>query len=187
MIRTDIDIRNAHTCKCGNPYFKFTTLQNKCVKCLAAKGKKLRAKIERKEWKARREKLKTRRDFINEARYEFHKYVRLRDLSAGHTCICCDRPLSDGAIGGEFDAGHFRSVGSAPHLRFDERNVHAQTKHCNRWKGGRYSEYEKGLRIRIGDKIVDELKADQEPRKHSIDDLKALKAKYRALTKELKP
>lgn len=168
-------------CKCGNSYTKYNALQNKCIPCLIEKGKQLKAKAERKEWKRRKDKLKTRSDYAEDTKRAFHEFVRIRDLYAGFTCICCLRPL----VPGEYDAGHFRSVGSSPHLRFDERNVHSQTKHCNRWKGGRYFEYEKGLRARMGDSFVDELKADQMPRKHTIDDLKELRKFYKAKTKEL--
>ena len=131
----------------------------------------------------KRDKLKTRCDWIKEAQAAFNRYIRLRD--AGKPCICCGRPLEGGAIGGGFDAGHYRSVGSAPHLRFDERNVHGQTKQCNRYGAGRAVDYRIGLIARIGREAVEELEADQKPRKHTIEDLIEIRNTYRAKAKEI--
>lgn len=142
-----------------------------------------KARAERLADKEKRDKLKTRGDWIKEAQVAFNRYVRLRD--AGKPCICCGRPLEGGAIGGGFDAGHYRSVGSAPHLRFDERNVHGQTKQCNRYGAGRAVDYRIGLIARIGREAVEELEADQRPRKHSIDDLIEIRNTYRAKAKEI--
>lgn len=133
--------------------------------------------------RAKRESLKTRSDWIKDAQREFNHYVRLRD--AGRLCICCDKALGDGDVGGAFDCGHFRSVGSAPHLRFDERNAHAQRKQCNRYGGGRAVDYRKGLVARYGIEYVEALEADQSPKHYTIPDLIAIRDKYRAMTKQL--
>lgn len=139
---------------------------------------------ERRADKVKRESMKTRSDYIKEAQKEFNHYVRLRD--AGKPCICCGAPLTAEAVGGGFDCGHYRSVGSAPHLRFDENNAHGQTKKCNRWGAGRAVDYRIGLIQRIGLSAVEALEADQEPRKYTIDDLKLLKSYYAAKAKELR-
>lgn len=151
-----------------------------------AKEAAKQAKAERREIRARKDKLKTRRDYINEAQRAFNAYIRFRDKRAGYSCICCSVPLGDSEVGGAFDCGHYRSIGSAPHLRFDERNAHGQTKQCNRWGAGRAVDYRIGLIQRIGLEAVEALEADQEPRKHSIDDLKAIRDTYRAKLKALK-
>ena len=142
-----------------------------------------KARAERRADKEKRDKLKTRGDWIKEAQVAFNRYVRLRD--AAKPCICCGRPLEGGAIGGGFDAGHYRSVGSAPHLRFDERNVHGQTKQCNRYGAGRAVDYRIGLIARIGREAVEDLEADQKPRKHTIEDLIEIRNTYRAKAKEI--
>lgn len=133
--------------------------------------------------RAKRESLKTRSDWIKDAQREFNRYVRLRD--AGRLCICCDKALGDGDVGGAFDCGHFRSVGSAPHLRFDERNAHAQRKQCNRYGGGRAVDYRKGLVARYSIEYVEALEADQSPKHYTIPDLIAIRDKYRAMNKQL--
>jgi hypothetical protein len=85
-----------------------------------------REKAERKDIAVRKEAIKTRSDYLKEAQIAFNAFIRARD--AHQVCICCDRPLQADGVGGGFDCGHYRSVGSAPHMRFDERNAHGQTK-----------------------------------------------------------
>lgn len=148
-----------------------------------AKAKAKKAKEERKTDKAKRESLKTRSDYMKDAQREFNKYIRLRDQH--QPCICCGLPLGLFSVGGAYDCGHYRSVGSAPHLRFDERNAHAQRKQCNRYGAGRAVDYRIGLIARIGLRSVEDVESDQEARKHTIEDLKQIIATYKAKAKEL--
>ena len=180
------------TCKvCREKFTPVRPLQTTCsIPCALEWGRKQLAKKQAKEAreerakdKAKRETLKTRSDWIKETQIAFNRYIRLRD--AGKPCICCGRPLGLEAVGGGFDCGHYRSVGSAPHLRFDERNAHGQTKQCNRYGSGRAVDYRFGLIARIGLAAVEALEADQTPRKWSIDELKAIRDTYRAKAKAL--
>lgn len=149
-----------------------------------AKARKSLAQVERREIKVRKEKLKSRGEHMREAQQAFNEYVRTRDQAAGHLCISSGKPLD--WSGNAVDAGHYRSVGSAPHLRFDERNCHAQSKQDNRFLSGNAVDYRIGLIARIGQEAVDALEADQSVRKYTVDEIKAIKAKYRAKTRELK-
>lgn len=180
------------TCKvCRAKFTPARPLQTTCsIPCALEWGKKQLAKKQAKETreekakdKAKREKLKTRSDWIKEAQIAFNKFIRLRDN--GKPCISCGVPLSLGGVGGGFDAGHFRSVGSAPHLRFDERNCHGQCKQCNWWGHGRHAEYRIGLFHRLGVKVRRQLEADQTPRKWTVDELKAIRDLYRNKAKQL--
>ncbi|OOH81338.1 ninG protein [Pseudomonas koreensis] len=148
------------------------------------KKRKSLASIERREIKVRKEKLKSRGDHMREAQQAFNAYIRARDQAAGHLCISSGKPLD--WSGNAVDAGHYRSVGSAPHLRFDECNCHAQSKQDNRFLSGNAVDYRIGLIARIGQEAVDALESDQSVRKYTTDDLKAIKAEYRAKTRELK-
>jgi len=150
----------------------------------AAKEKKVEAVKDRKETKVKLAKMDTRGDWIRFAQQSFNAYIRERDKQAGHPCISSGRPLD--WSGNAVDAGHFRSRGSAPHLRFDERNCHAQSKHDNRYASGNASGYRHGLIARIGLEALEALECDQTPRRHSIDDLKAIKAEYVLKLKQLK-
>ena len=154
------------------------------VEVQKAKEKKSLAQADRREIKVRKEALKTRGDHIREAQQAFNEYIRTRDQAAGHFCISSGKPLD--WSGNAVDAGHYRSVGSAPHLRFDERNCHAQSKQDNRFLSGNAVDYRIGLIARIGQEAVDALESDQSVRKYTVDEIKAIKAKYRAKTRELK-
>ena len=154
------------------------------VEAQKAKEKKSLALTGRREIKVRKEALKTRSDHMREAQQAFNAYIRARDQAAGHLCISSGKPLD--WSGNAVDAGHYRSVGSAPHLRFDERNCHAQSKQDNRFLSGNAVDYRIGLIARIGQEAVDALESDQSVRKYTVDEIKAIKASYREKTRELK-
>lgn len=154
------------------------------VEVQKVKVRKSLALADRREIKVRKEALKTRGDHMREAQQAFNEYIRTRDRAAGHLCISSGKPLD--WSGNAVDAGHYRSVGSAPHLRFDERNCHAQSKQDNRFLSGNAVDYRIGLIARIGQEAVDALESDQSVRKYTVDEIKAIKATYRAKTRELK-
>jgi hypothetical protein len=133
--------------------------------------------------KARKEAIKSRGEWIEDAQRAFNAYIRARD--AGQTCICCGKPFEPQKLGGSIDAGHYRSRGSSPHLRFDERNVHAQRKNCNRPGGTTHDSFRAGMIARIGLEALEALESDQTPRHYSIEDLKAIRDTYRAKLKQL--
>lgn len=149
-----------------------------------AKVEKRELAKEKRETRAKLIEKKGRGYWIAAAQKEFNIFIRLRDQLAGHPCISSGRPLN--WTGNAVDAGHYRSRGSAPHLRFDERNCHAQSKQENRYASGNVVDYRLGLIARIGLEAVEALECDQEPRKWSIDDLKQIKATYAAKVRALK-
>lgn len=143
-----------------------------------------KAKKDRQERQKGLQALKTKRDYIKEAQVAFNAFVRLRDQLAGYPCISSGRPLD--WSGNAVDAGHYRSVGSAPHLRFNEDNCHAQSKHDNQWKSGNAVDYRLGLIARIGLERVEALESDNRIKRWTIEELKALRDHYRAKLKQLK-
>lgn len=181
------------TCKeCRSIFLPTKPFQKVCgVDCAIKVALKARDKIlksgmlkQKREDKVKREKLKSRSDWLKEAQTAFNAFIRERDKDK--PCICCGKPLTHGAVGGGYDCGHYRSVGSAPHMRFHEDNAHAQTKQCNRYGAGRAVDYRIGLIARIGLQAVEALECDTSTKKYTIDDLKAIKALYSAKLKELK-
>lgn len=140
------------------------------------KARKVAAVKEKKADTVKRQALKRTGTLIAEAQTAFNLFIRTRD--AAQPCICCGKPFELQKPGGSVDAGHYRSRGSAPHLRFDERNVHAQRKDCNRFDSGNVVGYRLGLIARIGLEAVEALECDQAPRKYSRDELIAIKATY---------
>lgn len=178
---------------CGAAYEKKRVGQAACsLLCAVAyvrvqKLKKARAEDaqKRRAERAKKAALKCRLETVPEltkkAQTAFNRYIRLRD--AGRPCISCGRPL--GSEPNSYDAGHYRSIGAASHLRFDENNVHGQCKQCNRYLSGNAVAYRSGLIGRIGLVAVEALEADNAPRKWDKDGLRELEKTYKAKAKEL--
>lgn len=150
------------------------------------KARKSLAQIERKEFKVRKEQLKSRADHLREAQVAVNEYVRMRD--AHLPCISCDSSPSDHDLitGSRWDAGHYRSVGACPELRFEPLNIHRQCVKCNRNLSGNAVEYRIRLVLRIGAEKVAFLEGPHPARKYTVDEIKTIKADYRAKTRELK-
>lgn len=91
------------------------------------------------------------------------------------------------------DAGHFISVGANYTLRFEPKNIWLQCKSCN-GGSGKYARkaatVAKAYRINLihqeGIELVNWLEGPHEPAKWSIDDLRAMRDKFRAMRRELK-
>lgn len=139
------------------------------------------AMVERAKRTAMRHQLETVPDLTKKAQAVFNRFIRLRDT--GLPCISCGKPHIN--MANLFDAGHYRSVGAAPHLRFDECNVHGQCKHCNNHLSGNIVMYRQGLIVRIGQAEVDRIEADNQQRRYSKDDLRETAALYRRRAREL--
>lgn len=135
-------------------------------------------KKERAKHKEAKEKLKSRGDYAKEAQAEFNRYIRLRD--GKHPCISCGRHHS-----GQYHAGHYRTVGGHPELRFNEFNCHKQCSVCNNHKSGNIVEYRINLKTRIGEQQLDWLEGPHETKKYTIEELKEIKFKYRKLANDL--
>ena len=176
---------------CCNYFIPKSSMHSVCGPACASKL--VRDKREREDTKQRqeqrrkdretRDRLKTRSEWMKDAQREFNRFIRERDKQAGYPCISSGRQLD--WSGNAVDAGHYRSVGAAPHLRFDERNCHAQSKHDNQYKAGNVVEYRLNLIARIGLEQVEALEADQTPKHYSIEDLKYITRFYRGKWKEL--
>ncbi|HHE3608638.1 TPA: recombination protein NinG [Pasteurella multocida] len=175
-----------HKCKvCGSYFVKSKSTQKVCsvdcaIKLSKEESRKKREKIQRSErlatkkrMTALKEKNKTHNELIKEAQEAVNKYIRARDVN--QCCISCGTPLIAEQLGGGFDAGHYRSRGSAPHLRFYTLNIHGQCKKCNRYHGGNYHQFRIGLIERLGIEKVEQIEADQRPRHYSKDDLRRIK------------
>lgn len=152
-----------------------------CLKAFTANNKpKLERKIKtekRQELTRRKEKLKTRSDYIKEAQQAFNEYVRFRD--AHLPCISCNRWNGGDMYGGNWDCGHYRSVGSAPHLRFHLWNAHKQCVKCNRYLSGNIADYRVLLVWKIGQPRVDALESMQDGSRITAEYAQRIKAIFR--------
>jgi hypothetical protein len=143
------------------------------------KARKSLAELGRKEIRATKERIKPKGQYTKEAQTAFNAWVRERD--AALPCISCGRHHQ-----GKYDAGHYRTVGSNPALRFEPLNCHRQCSPCNTHKSGDIVNYRIELVKRIGIDKVDWLEGPHDPKRYTIEDLKSIKADYLAKTKELK-
>ena len=143
------------------------------------KKNKREALKSRKETKVKLDKLKTRQEHLKDAQRFFNIYIRVRDESM--PCISCQRFHS-----GQYHAGHYRSVGASPHLRFDENNVHKQCSACNNHLSGNIVNFRINLINKIGREELEKLEYDNEAKHYTIEEIQAIKVKYKQLTKELK-
>lgn len=153
----------------------------------------------RKEIKARKEKIKTRGEWMAETQRAVNAFRRHEELAKGRGCISCGRTQpevqsTDGwKPGGAWDAGHFVGVGARPAIRLEPKNIWLQCKSCNAGSA-KYARkastvsaaYEINLRAQEGDELVDWLKGPHEPKKYTIDELRQLRDHYRAKLRELK-
>ena len=169
---------------CKSLFTPARLLQKVCSPVCAARSVKAQKVEERAKVRTRKEAIKTIPVLIAEAQKAFNAYIRRRDCN--QTCISCGASLPNEAVGGGYDCGHYRSTGSAAHLRYDERNAHGQCKQCNRWGAGRAVDYRIGLVARIGLEAVEALESSNDPRKWEREELREIRATYVQKLKDLK-
>lgn len=171
-------MRNKVCKSCKEKFSPRSTTQQACsIECaiiLASKKKEKDSKLKLRQDKL---KLKTRAVWLREAQSVFNKYIRQRDKDA--PCISCGRYHN-----GQYHAGHYRSVGANPELRFDELNNHKQCSACNNHLSGNIVEYRKNLLVKIGQEKLDLLEGPHEPKKYTIDEIKAIKTHFKTKLKE---
>ncbi len=180
-------LRERKCSNCGDKFKQARMGQQVCsAPCGASYARRLREQQERKQTRERKAAIKTRGQHIADVQVAFNALVRYRDRN--EFCISCrvHLPTLADQPGGGFDCGHYRSRGSAPHLRFDLRNAHGQCKKCNRYRAGNAADYRIGLIARIGAAAVDALECDQAGGAWTIPELLELKADFRARLKKLK-
>lgn len=137
-----------------------------------------REKKERKALRVAKQKIKSRAEYMKEAQAAFNKFIRLRDHH--EPCISCGRHHQ-----GQYHAGHYRSVGSTPELRFDERNCHKQCSVCNNYLSGNLILYRINLIQKIGLAGVESLESKHEPKHYATQVLIEITKHYKAEAKRL--
>lgn len=102
----------------------------------------------------------------------------MRDTKSGYgKCISCGRIFSYEKL----DAGHFYSRRYMS-TRWDENNVHAQCRSCNRFEEGNKYKYGKALEKKLGLKELSKLDYKRSNSvKYSNSELKMIGDKYKEL------
>ncbi|WP_312803926.1 recombination protein NinG [Atlantibacter hermannii] len=133
----------------------------------------------RKRAAERRQAVKPLSHFRNQAQQAFNDFIRYRDRHL--PCISCGRHHD-----GQYHAGHFRTTGANPELRFNEDNCHKQCAPCNNHLSGNLTAYRPALITKIGQARFDELMDPHELPKWGREDYIRIRNKYREKLKELK-
>ncbi|ENN7401694.1 recombination protein NinG [Escherichia sp. 20412-1] len=151
------------------------------VKALARKIKaqKEAEKAARRRQAERRKAVRPLSWFIRQAQQAFNAFIRYRDRDL--PCISCGRHHE-----GQYHAGHFRTTGAHPELRFDEDNCHKQCAPCNNHLSGNLTAYRPALIARIGQARFDALMGPHEIPKWTRDDYIRIRDEYRRKLRELK-
>lgn len=170
--------KNPASAKFGLNYFCDTECAYNHARAIQAKKASKESSERRKRDRERLAQLKSRSEWLKDLQVVFNKYIRIRD--AKENCISCERPL-----GAKFDAGHYKSVGAHPELRFSEVNTHGQCVFCNQHLSGNLINYRIGLIKRIGLEEVEKLESKHEPLKLTVVEIKELIKTYKAKVKEL--
>jgi 5-methylcytosine-specific restriction endonuclease McrA len=183
-------VRKCRTCKIHIPSFaKSETVYQKrgCCgeECALEFGKlaiqKKHEKVCKAQTKARKDKIKTKTEWLTEAQAAVNAYVRIRDR--GKPCVSCGKP-DNGTH--QRHASHYRSVGACSRLRFNLKNVYASCQQCNTSKSGNLLEYRIRLKARYGESLVEWLESQNEPKRFEIEYLKRLKALFNKKTRVIK-
>lgn len=170
-------------CKCcPEKFIPRNSLQTVCSpKCaiqlanqISERKQKRLEKEQRDVLRARTEKLKTKSDWAKEAQVAVNRYIFWRDF--GRPCIACGKPLNYGVRGGAVDASHYRSRGSASHLRYNVLNIHAGCVRCNRELSGNLIPFRINLIEKIGAHRVERIEHDNTVRKFDIEYLRRIKS-----------
>lgn len=146
------------------------------VDCAVAYAK---SEIKKKQEQTKKAFRQTEKSKLREnAQYWFNRFIRLRDKN--EPCISCGHTGNR-----KVNAGHFKSAGQNPQLRFNELNVHKQCELCNCYKSGNLAEYRKNLIKKIGIQNVEALEQDKSTKKYSEKDYQDIIVKYKSKCIEL--
>ncbi|KAB8150996.1 recombination protein NinG [Raoultella ornithinolytica] len=136
-------------------------------------------KADRQRQTERRIAVKPLSYFIKQAQHAFNEFIRYRDRDL--PCISCGRHHD-----GQYHAGHFRTTGASPELRFDEDNCHKQCSACNNHLSGNLTAYRPALIAKIGHARFDALMGPHALPKLTKDDYIRIRDEYRAKLRDLK-
>lgn len=151
-----------------------------------AKRAAAKAKADRADIKRRKQAIKTIPQLKADLQDVFNLCMRLEDEAAGNGCICCGKFPTAAALaqlGGAWDCCHFRSRGSADHLRYNEDNAWRGLKDCNTWG---HTDYRGGLIKRIGIERVEALESNQTGMKWTREWLEEKRVHYLARVRALR-
>lgn len=188
-MRLDFTLKaKAKKCRvCRQSFMPYSSTTVVCsIECAIENNKRNTERLEarrmviaKREHKKSLEAIKPLSDWLNDVQEWCNRYIRLRD--AHLPCISCGttKPV-------QYCAGHYRTRKAAPHLRFNEDNIHKQcNSYCNRHLSGNIINYTPALIAKIGQDRVDALMNNNEIHRYTVDECKELIIYFKAKVKEL--
>ena len=138
---------------------------------------------QRKALKERDKGIKPMSDWYDKLQKLVNQYVvHVRDV--GKPCCTCGN--ADPSI--KYDAGHRRSRGACPELRFEPTNIHKQcSQKCNVFGAGMPKEYAEFIKLKYGQSHLDWLDGPHKRLKDQFPDWQSVEAeivKYRKLIRD---
>ena len=174
---------------CGKLFWQYDSLVTWCssacgyeIAMLKLAQKKAKEKREyAKETRRRRAVMNNndRRWLMTRCHFYFHEYIQLRD--APEPCIDCGLF----AVAG-WQAGHFKTQGAYPELRFHWANVAKQCSQCNKHGLHGTARYRMNLVKKIGEDMVRFLEGPHQAQKLTIEDMRDIIQWFKDQTKQLK-
>lgn len=178
-------VKKKKCASCKNPFSPRNSMAKVCkMSCALDYAEKESAK------RVAKDRAQRKRDFLaNDVKFQkakaqkaFNEFIRLRDAHLG--CVSCDKGPD---WQGQWAAGHYRTVGSRPDLRFNEDNAHKQcNRDCNMGKSGNVGPYRVELERRIGTERLASLESDGEPKRYRAEDYAEIAKEYAKKAKELR-
>jgi len=178
-------------CICKEEFAPFQTTQKTCgLKCAVehVEQKKQRnlnrdiakaEKVARRALRERKQALKSKSQWLNEAQAACNAYIRKRDKDL--PCISCGNTKDV-----KYCAGHYKTRGGNPELRFHPFNINRQCDwNCNLNLSGNISNYRPALIEKIGLKNVEWLEGPHQAQNLTIEDIKEIKQYYKEQIKLL--
>lgn len=170
--------------ECGEGFIPFRMGQKTCTgnnfQCAKDYARKKEARDFARETRKKRRELLSgdKGHWKKKAQKEFNKFIRLRDKH--EPCIACGKMESN-----QWHAGHYRTVGAAPGLRFNEDNCNKQCVTCNNFLSGNLLKYKENLIKKIGHEAVSLLESYTDLPGYTVGDYKEIFQKYQKLNKQL--
>ena len=182
--------------ECGKEFTPRNSMQ-KCdsISCAISYAKKKQeqkdkreavsaAREKRRDLRERKIALRTRSEWLDILQVEVNRYVLLRDRNKP----CCTCGTTNPAI--KYDAGHYRTRGACPELRFELTNIHKQCSvKCNQHGSGMRVEYQHFLINKYGKDHLDWLDGKHPSLKEIFPDIESIKLaiqKQREINKRLR-
>lgn len=163
--------------------YHFIEYASKNVKKLADKQRAKLTKEYNAETRRRKKSLRSRNDWFDILQDLVNQYVlHVRDKDK--PCYTCGTNKRDI----KYDAGHGRSRGACPELRFELTNIHKQcSMNCNQIGTGKWAEYKEALIAEYGQEHFDWLVGPHPTLKEQFPDIESIEKKikrYRTLIRE---